>query len=358
MKTKTVCRWSSLFLLIFAISGYWSPVIEAKITKETAATFDRGTDVFDRANPRIQNVMAVQDRHNRELMEIPDVVGTATGLNEEGEPAILVFTRKSPEPGRISERLEGVPVSVKVTGEILAMRPSKPSTVDGTAIFSWPVPIGVSTGNTGECSAGTIGARVKRTGGYIYALSNNHVYALENTASFESEVVQPGLYDTQCLYNGNNSIGKLSSFVPINFSGGNNKVDAAIALSGTDRLGNATPSNGYGTPNSITVSAILDQTVQKYGRTSSLTTGTITGINATIIVSYGSSGNAKFVNQITVSSNKPFIKAGDSGSLLVTNDQDANPVGLLFAGTLSGKFAVANQIEDVLSLLNVAIDGK
>lgn len=76
----------------------------------------------------------------------------------------------------------------------------------------------------------------------------------------------------------------------------------------------------------MTVPASLGQAVQKYGRSTSLTHGTITGLNATVTVNYGSSGNATFVNQIIVSSSRSFIQAGDSGSLLVTDDPDANPI--------------------------------
>jgi hypothetical protein len=97
--------------------------------------------------------------------------------------------------------------------------------------------------------------------------------------------------------------------------------------------------------------------VQKYGRTTKLTKGVITGINATITVSYGASGNAVFVNQIVVRSNKPFLKSGDSGSLLVTDDLDCNPVGLMFAGGSSG-YGIANPIGAVLSGLGITIDGK
>lgn len=54
---------------------------------------------------------------------------------------------------------------------------------------------------------------------------------------------------------------------------------------------------------------------------------------------------------------RPFIKAGDSGSLLVT-DPDRNPVGLLFAGNGSGQLAIANRIDLVLESFGVAIDGE
>ena len=51
-----------------------------------------------------------------------------------------------------------------------------------------------------------------------------------------------------------------------------------------------------------------------------------------------------------------FIRAGDSGSLLVTREGN-HPVGLLFAGSLGGRFAIGNRIDDVLTELNVTIDG-
>ncbi|MBI1924993.1 hypothetical protein HYR99_12190 [Candidatus Poribacteria bacterium] len=304
----------------------------------------------------IRAVMAIQDRHTARLMANPDVVGTATGLTEDGKPAILVFAAKNLPAEALPNNIEGVPVEVKVTGELFALGKPGGDRIDPTKRFPRPVPIGVSTGNEGECSAGTIGCRVKDAGN-VYALSNNHVYALENKAPTGSNVLQPGLYDTGCAFDPNNVIGTLSAFEPIVFStSANNTIDAAISASSTANLGNATPSNGYGMPKSATFTAALGQAVQKYGRTSSLTQGQVTGINATVNVGY-SSGTARFVDQIIVQARKPFIKAGDSGSLLVT-DPDRNPVGLLFAGTQDGKLAVANRIDLVLTKFNVTVDGE
>ena len=64
------------------------------------------------------------------------------------------------------------------------------------------------------------------------------------------------------------------------------------------------------------------------------------------------------MNQVIVQSSTPFLKAGDSGSLLVTRNTAANPVGLLFAAGSGGKYAIANPIGPVLSQLGVTIDGK
>ncbi|MCH7920308.1 MAG: hypothetical protein IIC50_20285 [Planctomycetes bacterium] len=219
------------------------------------------------------------------------------------------------------------------------------------------MPIGVSTGNEDSCSSGTIACRVIDGSDVVYALSNNHVYALENGAPLGSDLLQPGRFDTNCDIDPDDEIGTLYAFVEIDFSSSaDNTMDAAIALSSTAELDNATPSDGYGMPKSTTVAASIDQKVQKYGRTTALTKGTITGINAIVFVGY-SSGTARFENQIVVSSSKgPFIKTGDSGALLVT-DPDRDPVGLLFAGNRSGKLAFANPIGLVLTAFGVTIDG-
>ena len=289
----------------------------------------------------LQKIIEAQERHTDRLLSVEGVVGTAAGAD-----GVVVLLEKPDVAAKVSKSLDGVPVVLKVSGKIRAL-----GGIDTTARFDRPVPIGVSTGNALEASAGTIAARVTN-GTNVYALSNNHVYALENHAPLGSNVLQPGVYDGG---DSGDVIGALHDFEPITFSDtADNTVDAAIALSSTALLGTATPADGYGTPESTIVAATVGEPVQKYGRTTSLTSGAITGVNAIVKVSYDS-GVARFVNQIIVESATPFIKAGDSGSLLVT-DPGRNPVGLLFAGNGSGKLAIANPIDPVLSRFNVAID--
>jgi hypothetical protein len=217
------------------------------------------------------------------------------------------------------------------------------------------VPIGVSTGHP-DITAGTIGARVKDNLGNIYALSNNHVYADENRASTGDNVLQPGPYDGG--RNPGDAIGTLSRYVPIVFSrGANNVVDAAIALSSVAQLGNSTPLDyGYGVPKSTPVQAYIGQWVMKYGRTTGLTMGLVYAIEATVKVSYDS-GVARFIHQIVIIPiTDVFSAGGDSGSLIVSVDEERQPVGLLFAG--STLFTVANPINEVLEQLGVSIDGE
>lgn len=371
--TRSRCVFGLVIVItMFIALGFWPKggmiqpdVAQAKITEWMTDPAKDGPP-FDEHGPAMRAVIEVQNRHTRRLMTIPEVVGTAAGLSEADRPAVLVFLKGATPPGLLPDDLDGVPVVAKVTGAFVAMKPPPGkgpgngggggANIDTTARFDRPVPIGVSTGNMGECSAGTIGARVKDSNGNVYALSNNHVYALENGAQGGSMILQPGRYDTACSLDPNNRIGTLSAFVSMYFNGTPNTVDAAIALTDTSSLGKGTPGDGYGIPKSATAVAAANAAVQKYGRTSKWTKGTIDGINATIRVGYGS-GTALFVNQIVVVSNKPFIKSGDSGSLLVT-DPGQNPVGLLFAGNSSGKFAIANPISAVLTAFGVTIDGE
>ncbi len=417
--------------------------------------------------PGLARAIEVQEYYTDDLLGIQGVVGTAVGLGADGEPEIKIYTERSGFAG-LPRSLDGVPVVVQVTGEIVAFhhRPthcdgpsgftldpscfgptaddvsettsvntdvditlsgtdrddceldfivsnpasgtlgfftgqvctlsdpntdtaqvtytpvadfngtdsftytvsaggdtSDPATVtitvgtviDPTDKFAVPVHIGVSSGNVESvatrgrfliCSGGTYGARVT-DGTVVFALSNNHVYAEENNASIDSNILQPGLLDTNCDPSSSNVIGTLSDFVAIVFSRrASNIVDAAIALSSTIDIGNSTPTGGYGTPNSNVVSAFVNQEVQKYGRTTGLTTGTVTATNASIIVRYNS-GQARFDGQIVFGPGS-FSQPGDSGALIVTQSGN-NPVALLFAGGDDVTFG--NPISDVLSEL-------
>jgi hypothetical protein len=191
----------------------------------------------------------------------------------------------------------------------------------------------------------------------VYALSNNHVYADENNASIGDNVLQPGPYDGG--QDPRDAIGTLYDFEPIVlYPFGLNTIDAAIALTSTDKLTKATPADGYGAPKSTTVTASVGLEVRKYGRTTGQTSGQVTAINAIVNVGYDS-GVALFVGQIIVEPGG-FSAGGDSGSLVVTKsenpDDDRKPVGLLFAGSLT--MTVASPIDLVLTRFGVTIDGE
>lgn len=331
--------------------------------------------------PGLDRALAAKAAHAAEILAIDGVVGLGVGLSASGDAAVVVTTARRNVAG-IRRSLDGVAVRVLVTGPFNAnpkpncgFDPTHPSCGDSeedpTALeptdrWPQPVPIGVSSGNSKLCSSGTIGARVIDVNGNFYALSNNHVFALESTgdpvmdlAVLGDDIRQPGLFDTGCGNVTKDTIGTLADFVPINFDGVTyNYVDAAIAATTTGHLRNVTPPDGYDKPNSITIAAqdALDLKVQKYGRTTGLTKGTVVIVGWMGNVGY-TNGTALFDDQIVIySRRKVFLRAGDSGSLVVTNDKFANPVGLLFAGDGTGKYGIANPIDAVLAQFGVTID--
>jgi hypothetical protein len=318
----------------------------------------------------LEQAMRVQERHTPALMARADVVGTAVGLDAAGNPVVKVYLQRAGVPG-LPTQLDGFRVSPEVVGPIRALvqrgqdaNPRAPpcgtppcgggggSSVDPTARFERPVPIGVSTGHP-DITAGTIGARVT-DGTNVYALSNNHVYADQNNASIGDEALQPGTFDGGVP--GEDAIGTLADFETIVFStSANNVIDAAIALSSTSLVGNATPTDGYGTPSSATTAALPGMRVMKYGRTTSLTKGRVDAVNAIVNVQYDV-GVARFVQQVIVRGR--FSAGGDSGSLIVVErgTDGGKAVALLFAG--GSGITVGNPIGAVLSRFGVTIDGQ
>jgi len=97
-------------------------------------------------------------------------------------------------------------------------------------------------------------------------------------------------------------------------------------------------------------SPALGMLVRKSGRTTGLTTATITLLNATVDVNYNTSAGsrtARFTGQVITGS---MSQGGDSGSLVV--DAAANrAVGLLFAG--SQLATIFTPIDTVMTALNI-----
>jgi hypothetical protein len=230
----------------------------------------------------------------------------------------------------------------------------------------FPIQLGTSGGNIndiskGFCYGGTLGALVEDMSGTKYILSNNHVLARTNAAAIGEDIIQPGLIDESpaCFKDATDIVADLSAFIPIQFKAKKiiptNTVDAAIAQV---RVDNVDPTGfiiDIGTVSSDIVAPSLGMAVKKSGRTTGLTRGTISALNVTVDISYGSGKSARFRNQTLVTAGG-FISAGDSGSLMV-EDVDVNPraVGLLFAG--GSTTAIANPINDVLDAFGVSMVG-
>lgn len=364
----TFIGFIAVLLTTVGFSMFYLMGCSAQKNNPTSPVRSNSTMSYAPSGTNVSQAITVQNQHAKDLMKNPDVVGVGTGLDNSGNPAIIVFTRskehlsaegKSIASLGLPSSISNVPVVIDAAGKFHAFKKggghSKGGSNTGLTGKYDPVPNGASIINPVEgCASGTLGCLVT-DGTHVYVLSCNHVLANENNASLGGPIFQPGTYDAipQCSTTYSNTIADLSAFAPIDFSGGNNTIDAAIAqVTDNPPCVGATTAGYYGFPSSTIATATVNMKIQKVGRTTSLTTGTVTAVNATVTVQYSSTETATFVGQIITS--RHFSKAGDSGSLVVTNDSNKYPVGLLFAGTNSG-VTILNPIGEVLNYFNVTV---
>lgn len=216
-----------------------------------------------------------------------------------------------------------------------------------------PAPPGVSIGHY-LITAGTFGTQVyDNSTAQPLILSNNHVLANatngnDQRASVGDRIYQPGPYDFAHTDLGFADrpyiIACLKRYVALVDYPSINLVDCAV---------------GEPLENTMIVPDILDiglvqgmiapslnLPVKKSGRTTGVTFGQITVVDALVDVQYDPSRILRFDHQIITTN---MSSPGDSGSLLLDNNNLA--VGLLFAG--SSVVTIHNPIQSVLDLLDV-----
>ena len=321
----------------------------------------------------------------KELHDKPNVIATGVGYktteNKKTKELAIICSVDSKKSSKaliaselIPKTIQNIPTDVYPTGIIYAQD-------DPTGRFR-PAPGGVSIGHI-NISAGTLGCLVKKDN-KLYILSNNHVLANSNDAEINDPILQPGPHDGGQY--AADHIANLKDFITIEFEGGDvtspcpfgnaaasvlnglaaitgsktrlkaarnagiqasdNLVDAAIAL----------PLNPDDVKNEIlnigTISGQAEGTmgmeIQKSGRTTGHTKGTIEQIDVTVQVSYGANKTAVFVDQLMAGA---MSEGGDSGSAVL--DMDNKLVGLLFAGSTTS--TIINRIQNVFNLLQVTL---
>jgi hypothetical protein len=323
-------------------------------------------EVLDETHPNIRAVMAAQEDVTPALMERPEILGTAIGLDEAGNPALKVFVDRNALGAdeairNLPQKTGGTPVQVELMDEIRAMGYTQRQTP--------PIRLGTSGGwaydlANGYCCAGTLGALV-RIGNLQYILSAGHVLEGDIVSGGNHRItqtgdpiIQPGLIDANC----NRYLAQTVGILVKRNSLATSNTDCAIArvVGGMVRTDGAIL--GIGTISRYIIGASLNQHVKKSGRTSGLTRSHVSGLNATVRVTltrecHGSTYAKTFYGQILVANpNNGFVRAGDSGSLLV-QDVATNPraIGLLYAGNNS--YAFANPIAQVLNFLGATMVG-
>lgn len=330
----------------------------------------------------VEGVRVAKAVHEAELLERAHVVGVAVGRKvvhgrETDETCIVVYVDHKEDEVELSRRdrvpraFDGVRTDVVETGRFRALELLETVAMDHTRRMR-PAPGGVSIAHA-KVTAGTLGILAHRRSGEAVILSNNHVLANSNDARPGDAILQPGPYDGG---RPQDAVASLAEFVPIQFkerdlgslgrlferalapilaplglglqrlpSGKTNLVDAAVA---------APRSGDLVAPDILeigrvagTADAALGKRVRKSGRTTGLTQGRITGLDAVVEVDYGGK-SAVFRGQIV---SDLLSRGGDSGSLIV--DETNHAVGLLFAGGQTT--TILNPIGAVLGALGLRL---
>ncbi|MEI9479175.1 MAG: hypothetical protein WCO26_21740 [Deltaproteobacteria bacterium] len=356
--------------LIFALLAFMLMTTSALAGAPPAA-------VLDKEHPKVKEVMGVQEEVTDFLMSSEGILGTATGLDEDGEVAIVVYVNQhgkgmSETVRALPKRIKGVPVVVEITEPFRALiAKARRGGVSHTAIQTPPIQLGTSGGwgydlANGYCCGGTLGSLIQ-INGTQYILSNYHVFASDivpggnsRVATDGDPIIQPGLIDVGCNAVKAQSV---ASLVADRSLPGSN-VDAAIAQVFPGMVQTDGAILEIGTISAQPVVASLGQPVKKSGRTTGLTRSPVSGLNATVSVLYdnecagGSAFTQVFSGQIVIkNTGNKFIAAGDSGSLMVEDVKSKpHPVGLLYAG--SSTSAIANPIGDVLTFFGATMVGQ
>ena len=97
--------------------------------------------------------------------------------------------------------------------------------------------------------------------------------------------------------------------------------------------------------------ATLGDLVSKFGRTTGLTNGRVTAVNAKVNVHFGDKELSINAFEIAGIGGQPFFTGGDGGAPVV--DSDRRLVGIVFAGSVEKSFAVP--VEPTLQQLGLAL---
>jgi len=317
--------------------------------------------------------MKLTAKQIKELLQKRNVVSIkmgskVTGGVDTGVEAIVVGVERKVALAKLRKAdivptsINNIPTDVQVVKRIKVLGSRAAAAALNRTREYIPAPGGVSCGHP-DVTAGTLGMWVKRKGVWG-ALSNNHVMGDVNRAKVGDLIYQPGpadggtrenakarlkvlpeidLMDTsKCLVA--NSLVRIFNAVARLFGretrlvtavdAGLNRVDCAWAEALDDRFVNPEILE-VGLPEGECRFRV-GEVVKKSGRSSGLTYGTVTSVDAAINVDMGDGRMAMFADQIEIGT-PGFSAPGDSGSVILNLDNRVG--GLLFAGSDDATYA-------------------
>ncbi len=310
-----------------------------------------------------QRLAGIQERHEDEILNLPGVLGIGVGLDrEKRELVFLVVVDENGQMPDLPQDIEGIPVMVERHPPDVPLH-GVPNCVEPCHADQLPLPVemGNSAFTTNRCSACTMGFKACElaTGRQVY-VTNSHC---SPDASGCVGAAPPGtptshVSPSDATPNCSSAaiVGQtIQQFAPLCDSEVDSVVDCASVASTSAQTDFDIRDVGLPKPYHGTV--VVGDTVQKSGRTTGYTQGTVVSTNYSVLTGpWKCCGLATFVHQIRVNAlgEDRFIGPGDSGSALLNMDDEI--VGLLFSGPYSGLAANANPIGSVLYALGLSLD--
>jgi hypothetical protein len=235
-----VVRSSRFMVRALALLGLASLTMVSKAQQGVKFTLD---------DPAVQKVAAVQKVVTPDLMNQPEILGTAITEGQNGSADLLIFVNSEAENygevvRALPPSLRGVAVHAHLTEPFRAFPKSshRPGHGGGgggvshTARQAPPISLGTSGGwakdlANGFCCGGTLGSLIQ-VNGVQYVMSNYHVLESDIVAGGNGIVatagdgaIQPGLIDVACNKNNAQTIATLV----LSHSLPTSNVDVAIA---------------------------------------------------------------------------------------------------------------------------------
>lgn len=295
------------------------------------------------------------------VLDCENVVGVE--YDESGDVVHVFVTEKIPEveldeADVVANAIPDRQTKVEGVGEV-SVQPAEEDMPEAQADRKQqhrPIPAGVSECNYNGTAAtgGTFPARIDDLDAAEWAadaeegervrVSNNHVYARTNKASFGEPIVQPSRMDGGTP---TSQVGGMHGYVPIE---GGVTVDVAARTmhdEDTDEVHNYDGASG-GVMHDY--SDLKGQTLVKSGRTTGVTRGEVKATSASIRVAYGGDVGVTTVRDQIITTD--MSDGGDSGSP-VFHDYSGSHVGLVFAG--SDKVSVICKAANIENELGVTL---
>jgi len=254
--------------------------------------------------------------------------------------AVCVFVTRKVKNGlnkkwRVPKEIQGMKTDVVPVGRVVhQVRPT-------------PLGGGVSRVGGGR---GSLGVLVKCDGSSkTFFLTAAHVIAPDGNAMNQDVIVEPPHGEA-----GSQSFAKLEDWEPLDFDGGLNEMDAALAS--LDNPAGALPfPASIGQLRATPMEPFVFQSVRKNGAATNHTLGVITHLNVDISIFTATGELLKYNDAFAVlGAGGQFSQGGDSGALIVDAATKA-PVGLLVGGETDGARTFAIPISRILTRFKARI---